>query len=110
MTKKLKVVKTSWRPLIELHATKHIKDTDDYVDTDNIFYLNVLKVPHIISNGEGKGTTLVYEDFVVSVKESPEEIFKTVDKMVKDEADRKAAMAKEYQAASEERVAKFEKA
>lgn len=110
MTKKLKVVKTTWRPLIELHATKPIKDTDDYEDTDKIFYLNALKVPHIISNGEGKGTTLIYEDFAVPVKESPEEIFKTVDKMVKDEADRKAAVAAMYQAASEERVAKFEKA
>lgn len=110
MTKKLKVVKTTWRPLIELHATQPIKDTDDYAETDKIFYLNALKVPHVLNNGEGKGTTLVYEDFVVSVKESPEEIFKTIDKMVQDEADRKAAVAAEYQAASEKRVAKFEKA
>lgn len=102
----LKIVKTKWRPFIEL--TELLVKDGTATETGCKFYLNALKVPDGIVSCD-QYTSLIYESFVVCVKESAKEIFKTIDKMVDAEADRKAKQAAEYMAATESRVANFKK-
>ena len=81
------------------------KDTSQVVETGNEFHLNVLDVPHIISNPNW--TALVYDHHTILVKESAKDIYKAVDKMVEEEQERKAKQAEEYMKATQERAAKY---
>lgn len=98
----LKTIKTTWRPLIELTELKYDEKTDTVEETGGKFHMNVLNVPHIISYD--KFTALVYDHFTILVKESAKDIYKTVDKMVEDEQERKAKQAHEYFEATQKRV------
>ncbi len=98
----IKVIKTTWRPLLRL--TEVLIDKEGKVtETGNEFHFNVLDVPHIVSNPNW--TALVYDNHTIVVKESAEDIYKAVDKMVKEEQDRKAKEAEEYMKATQARVA-----
>jgi len=99
----IKQIKTTWRPLLRLTEVVIDKDTANVIETGNEFHLNVLDVPHIISNPNW--TALVYDHHTILVKESAEDIYKAVDKMVKEEQDRKAKEAEEYMKATQARVA-----
>lgn len=104
----LKQIKTTWRPLIELTEVQIIPASkegasDQLVETGNKYHMNVLDVPHIISNPNF--TALIYDHHTILVKESAKDIYKTIDKMVKDEQDRKAQQAHEYFEATQKRVA-----
>ena len=65
--------------------------------------MNVLDIPHIISYPDF--TALIYDHHSILVKESAKDIYKIIDKMVKDEQDRKAEQARQYMEATQERVA-----
>jgi hypothetical protein len=89
----LKRVDTKWRPFIKLTEV----DEKTGEPTGGIFYMNLLKVPHIIEYPTY--TALIYEERVlVTVKETAKEIFKTFNKLFEEEQDKKAAEAKEYYA------------
>lgn len=81
------------------------KDTGVVTETGNEFHLNVLDVPHIISNPNW--TALIYDHHTILVKESAKDIYKAVDKMVEEEQDRKAKQAEEYMKATQQRVAQY---
>lgn len=81
------------------------KDTGAVTETGNEFHLNVLDVPHIISNPNW--TALIYDHHTILVKESAKDIYKAVDKMVEEEQDRKAKQAEEYMKATQQRVAQY---
>lgn len=102
----LKIVKTKWRPFIELTEVVFKPETNELIETGSKFHLNVLHVPDGIVTGPDY-TALIYDNFQILVKESAEDIYATVDKMVEEEADRKAAQAAEYMAATQQRAADF---
>lgn len=110
----LKIVNTKWRPFIELTevafrpVAPESPVPNELVETGMKYHLNVLHVPDGIVTGEHY-TALIYDNFQILVKESAEEIYATVDKMVEEEADRKAAQAAEYMAATQKRAADFAK-
>lgn len=81
------------------------KDTGEVTETGNEFHLNVLDVPHIISNPNW--TALIYDHHTIMVKESAKDIYKAVDKMVEEEQERKAKQAEEYMKATQERVSQY---
>lgn len=101
----IKQIKTTWRPLLRLTEVVIDKDTAQVIETGNEFHLNVLDVPHIISNPNW--TALVYDHHTILVKESAKDIYKAVDKMVEEEQDRKAKQAEEYMKATQQRVAQY---
>ena len=103
----IKQIKTTWRPLLKLTEVMIDKDTAVVTETGNEFHLNVLDVPHIISNPNW--TALIYDHHTILVKESAKDIYKAVDKMVEEEQDRKAKQAEEYMKATQERVAETAK-
>lgn len=101
----IKEIKTTWRPLIELTELKYDEQSATVSETGGKFHMNVLNVPHIISYD--KFTALVYDHFTILVKESAKDIYKTIDKMVEAEQDRKAKQAEEYMKATQERVQQY---
>ena len=101
----IKQIKTTWRPLLKLTEVMIDKDTGVVTETGNEFHLNVLDVPHIISNPNW--TALIYDHHTILVKESAKDIYKAVDKMVEEEQDRKAKQAEEYMKATQQRVAQY---
>ena len=103
----IKQIKTTWRPLLKLTEVMIDKDTAAVTETGNEFHLNVLDVPHIISNPNW--TALIYDHHTILVKESAKDIYKAVDKMVEEEQERKAKQAEEYMKATQARVAETAK-
>lgn len=102
----IKQIKTTWRPLLKL--TELAADKDGNIkETGNEFHLNVLDVPHIISNPNW--TALIYDHHTILVKESAKDIYKAIDKMVEEEQERKAKQAEEYMKATQARVAETAK-
>lgn len=104
----IKQIKTTWRPFLKLTEVILEKDPNDvnkYVvtETGNEYHMNVLDVPHILTNPNF--TALVYDHHTIFVKEPASEIYKAIDKMVKEEQDRKAKEAHEYFEATQKRVA-----
>jgi uncharacterized protein YlzI (FlbEa/FlbD family) len=102
----IKQIKTTWRPLLRLTELAADKD-GNITETGNEFHLNVLDVPHIISNPNW--TALIYDHHTILVKESAKDIYKAVDKMVEEEQERKAKQAEEYMKATQARVAETAK-
>ncbi len=102
----IKQIKTTWRPLLKLTELAADKD-GNITETGNEFHLNVLDVPHIISNPNW--TALIYDHHTILVKESAKDIYKAVDKMVEEEQERKAKQAEEYMKATQARVAETAK-
>jgi hypothetical protein len=98
----IKQIKTTWRPLLKLTEVAVDKD-GNISETGNEFHLNVLDVPHIISNPNW--TALIYDHHTIMVKESAKDIYKAVDKMVEEEQERKKKQAEEYMKATQQRVA-----
>lgn len=104
----IKQIKTTWRPFLKLTEVviqpgEKPEDPQKIVETGNEFHLNVLDVPHIISNPNF--TALVYDHHTILVKESAKDIYKAVDKMVEEEQERKKKQAEEYMKATQQRVA-----
>lgn len=98
----IKQIKTTWRPLLKLTEVI-LKEDFTVEETGNEYHMNVLEVPHILSNP--KFTALVYDHHTIFVKESASDIYKAIDKMVEEEAERKKQQAEEYMKATQQRVA-----
>lgn len=95
----IKITKTNWRPLIELHGVP--KDEGAFEET---FYFDVTKRPIIIQTE--KGTLMHFgDDVAILVKESVKDILKAIDKLIAAEQDKKAQEAEEYMKATQARVA-----
>ena len=102
----IKQIKTTWRPLLKLTELAADKD-GNFTETGNEFHMNVLDIPHIISNPNW--TALIYDHHTIVVKESAKDIYKAIDKMVEEEQERKAKQAEEYMKATQARVAETAK-
>lgn len=98
----IKITKNNWRPFIELTPVSCKEDSED------ILYLDVTKRPIIIQSKEG--TIIHVDDVDLVVKESAKDIFKAVDKLIAEEAERKQEEAKKYAEETFARVAKTAKA
>ena len=97
----IKITKTSWRPFIELHAVP--KNEGDFIET---LYFDVTKRPLIVQTENG---TLLHfgDNTAVLVQESVKDILKAVEKLIKEEQDKKVEEAKKYVAETQARVAAF---
>lgn len=94
----IKITKTDWRALIELHLMKATENGQE--DSGDILYFDVTKRPLMIATQEGY-TVLVFDDTTsLVVKESMKDILKTVDKLIAQEAAAREQRIKEATEAS----------
>ena len=101
----IKITKTDWRALIELHLMKSTEK--GYEDSGDLLYFDVTKRPLMIAAQEGY-TILVFDEVTtLVVKENMKDILKTVDKLIAQEA---AAREQRIREATEASVKAYEDA
>lgn len=88
----IKVVDTKWHPYIAM----------DLCDGGKLYY-DIMQRSVIVQNDGYTAITIDNTEYYA--KDTAEDIFKAIDKLIEDEQDKKAQQAKEYMAATMARVA-----
>lgn len=96
------IVNNKWRALIKLTSINPMADGQD--KTDGYFYLDITRRPLITELKDGT-TCLRFQEGMVVVKETVAEICESVEKLLDEEATKKAEEYKAYYEATQARVA-----
>lgn len=96
------IVNNKWRALIKLTSINPYQEGDDKVD--GVFYLDITRRPLITEFKDGT-TGLKFQEGMIIVKETVAEICEAVEKLLDEEAAKKAEEYKAYYEATQARVA-----
>ena len=98
----IEIVNNNWRALIKLTSINPFQEGDDKVD--GVFFLDVTRRPLITELKDGT-TCLRFQEGMIVVKETAQEIFDACNRLIEEEQLRKAEEARAYYEATQARVA-----